>query len=925
MRDLDLKDLIDDGSPPRSPYFKWVVIGGVILVLWALASVGTALYTDFLWFEELGYEAVFSRTIASQIGMFAIGAVLFAALLAANVFAAQKLSPRETFLGSAQLPPEAVAWLRQLVGFVLVVGTLVLAIVFGLAASSAWEPALRYLNGVPFGINDPLFSKDVSFYVFNLPFYRFIQNWLVGAVVLTGLICLGLYAVNFSLSGFRFQLTPGIRGHLSALGAVFFLLIGFGYWLDINELVFSVRSAAFGAGFTDVNAQMPALWVLVAVAILSAVALVANIVLQSARLPVIALGVWAAALVLGAGVYPTIIQRFEVEPNEFEREARYIANTIDMTRKAYALDRITLSTHNVQPDLTITDIQENPVTVQNLRLWDYRPLLSLYNQIQFFQLYYRFHDIDVDRYTVDGQYRQVMLGAREMTGPPAEARTWTNETLQYTHGYGVAMSPTTEFNADGTPLFFIQDIPPAGKIPIKQPQIYFGEITDNYVIVNTSVPELDHPEAGRPVYTSYAGKGGIVLDSFLKKLLFGWRFGDLNLPITGQLKDDSRILFQRNVPDRVTKVAPFLRLDHDPYVVVGSDGNMYWIQDAYTETSHFPYSERFSPTINYIRNSVKAVINAYDGSMDLYIADDTDAMIKTYAAIFPGLFKPLSEMPEELRSHIRYPQDLFQAQSQMYLRFHMTDPQVFYNKEDLWATPKENFSGQTVEMDPYYTMMRLPDGETEEFTMIFPFTPFNKPNLAGWMAARNDGPHYGKLEAFTFSTDGRIGQVSGPEQVQAAIAGDPDISQQFTLWRGASQQDSTAGTDVLQGNLLIIPIGNTLIYAEPIFLRPKNLDQPKLTAVVLVTPGQKPVMAPTLNAALTRIIGQQVTTPTGGEPGGGEPVTDDFRRKLQEQITGMQNAINGLTQQLQTLNKALQDLSALASESTTPTPIPAPR
>lgn len=915
MRDRDFLDQFERVGPPAgAPMARWIVLGGVILGLWVLTAVATNVYTDLLWFQEVGYVSVFLEILSTKVLLFIAGAILFAVILLVNVFLARRFSPQgEDVIPPPSIPMEAVVWLRQLLGLGILAGTALLAIVFGLAAANIWEQALRFWYSVPFGLQDPLYQQDVSFYVFSLPFYRFVQGWLLGAVIVSVLVSLGIYAVNFALGGFRFQFTPAIRGHLSGLTAIFFLLLAWGYWFDIYELVFGQEGAAYGAGYTAVNARLWAYRLLIGVAVLAALVLVYNIFRRSLRLPLFAIGLWVAALALGEGLYPALVQRFQVEPDEFSLEKQYITNTINMTRRAYALDRIDIRPHEVRRQFTAEHILDNPLTVNNVRLWDHRPLRSVYKQIQFFELYYDFNDIDVDRYVVDGQYRQTMIGARELTGPPPNARTWVNQKLQFTHGYSVAMSPATEFTEKGEPEFFIKDIPPAGVVPVARPQIYYGELTNDYVIVKTSERELDHPSEAGPVYSSYEGAGGIPLGSFLNRLLFAWRLGDLNLLISGAVQPESQLLFIRQIRERVEHIAPFLSLDRDPYMVVTDEGRLVWVQDAYTHTNHFPYSEPISPNVNYIRNSVKVVVDAYDGTVQFYIADETDGIIKTYATIFPNLFKPFSEMPSVIREHLRYPQDFFEFQAQMFLKYHMTEPQTFYNQEDLWARPRETFEGVTIPMEPYYVMMRLPGEEKEEFILILPFTPFNKPNLAGWMAARNDGEHYGTLLAFAFQAEGRVGQIDGPEQVEASIASNREISGQFTLWRGSSA-GGEEGVTVLQGNLLVIPIGDTVIYVEPIYLEPKNIELPSLTAVVVVSQGKEPVLEGCLSRALARLVGQDIScaeavalAPSGGAATPAPPSSTLLRQELRT----VQEALARLRAQLDELAQALQRVADL--------------
>lgn len=914
----DSSDFLDDfepsGSQPALPYFRWILLVAGIIVIWILASLATNIWTDVLWFQEVGYLSVFVRILTARILLFIAASLIVAGVLLANAYLAYRFSPAdEDAVPLPNISVDSVAWLRYLLRWSIALIIFVCAIIFGVIAANSWEHALRFWNSLPFQVTDPLFHKDVSFYVFSLPLLDYIQTWLVAAVILGALLSIGIYIANFGLSGFRFTFTPVIKGHLSGLAAILFLLSSWGYWFDIYGLVYSDLGASYGASYTDVHARLPVLRLLIGVSFFGAIVLFYNMFRQSIRLAIIVAATWIGIFIIGILVFPGLVQRFQVEPNEFAVEAPYIDYSIDMTRKAYALDRIDIQGQEILPSFDETLVQNNPLTINNIRLWDHRPLLSLYNQIQFFELYYAFRDIDVDRYMIDGDYRQVMIGAREITGPPPEAQTWVNQKLQYTHGYGVAMSPTTEITAKGEPEFFIEDIPPSGVIPVSRPQIYYGELTNSYVIVDTDQKELDHPGEFGPSYASYEGNGGIQLNSLVKRGLFAWRFGDLNLVVSDAINSSSKLLMTRNIQERVREIAPFLTLDRDPYMIVDDKGHLLWIQDAYTRTSRYPYSEPFSPKTNYVRNSVKVVVDAYDGQTDFYVSDETDGIIQTYQSIFPDLFKPFDSMPMVIRDHLRYPQDFFETQAHMFLKYHMIDSQVFYNEEDLWETPMEVFEGDSVPMEPYYVMMRLPGEEREEFVLIFPFTPYGKPNLAGWMAARNDGEHYGNLVAFAFQAEGRVGQIDGPAQIEAAIASNAEISAQFTLWRGSSDNPDQ-GADVLQGNLLVIPIGETLIYAEPIYLQPKNLQLPSLTGVILVSQDQEPVMGTSLEDALSKMLAQ------GGE---GVPVTGEQSTNtsllggaidLQGEIKRMQNTVNALRAQVESLNDALDNILDLTRE-----------
>jgi uncharacterized membrane protein (UPF0182 family) len=700
--------------------------------------------------------------------------------------------------------------------------------------------------------------------------------------------------------------------HISLLGAGLLMVFFFSYWLGIYELVFSTRGAVFGATYTDVTARLFAHRVLMAVVVGAAVMLVANaFYFRQTRFIAGVVGLWIGAVVVVGVIYPSLVQRFQVQPSELGRERPYIERNIAATRTAFGLDRINEQTYPLlDGSMTGQVVANNPETVSNIRLWDHRPLRDVYNQIQFIRLYYDFHDVDVDRYTVDGRYRQVMASVRELSPDklPQDAQRWVNRKLQFTHGYGAVMSPVTDFTPEGRPIFFLKDVPPTGSFPVTQPEVYYGETNANYVIVNSRQPEFDYPtESDVPVYKNYAGDGGVQLSNFFRRMLFAWQFRDVNILISSEVSPESRIMYRRTVQERISTIAPFLRLDRDPYIVV-ADGRLVWIQDAYTITNRYPYSTPSSGGFNYIRNSVKVVVDAYDGTVTFYVFEPDDPLVQVYQKVFPGQFKPMDAMPAELRAHARYPEDLFTIQAEKYLTYHMTDPTVFFNKEDLWSVPKELYFGASQPMEAYYLIMKLPGEQREEFVLLMPFTPNNRPNLVAWLGARMDAPYYGQLVSFVFPKDR---QVDGPEQVEARIDNDPVIRQEIALW-------SQAGARVLRGNLLVIPMDNRLVYVEPLYLQPANLPFPELTRVIVVD-GIRVAMNTSVERAVAQLISgapsvvTQPRTPTGsGQPaspasGAAQPSgAAQSSGTLQEQLQQASQTVETLQEQLQKLREALQ-------------------
>ncbi len=883
---------------------KW----GLVLVAVVFLAVGLSflrsIYTDWLWFNNVGFLSVFTTVLKARIWLFLAGAALFGVLIAVNILLVRRYARGESVL---PLPEEAIRWLNRLVMVAIILVALILSVVFGAAASGRWELVLKLANTTSFGIADPVFGKDVAFFVFTLPVLEMAQGWLQAALIVLLIATGAMYLAFYSLRGVPFVVTPRIRGHLAVLGSLLFFDLAAGHFLRRYELLFSKSGAVVGATYTDLFARMPAQVFLIAVAAACGVLLIATLLpaLQGRRgnrLIIGAVGLWIGAVILAGNLYPSAVQRFTVDPSELEREKPYIARNIQFTRAAFGLDSVDERQYTAQQDVSAKDIQSNQATVNNVRLWDPKPLMDVYNQIQHLRLYYNFKDVDVDRYTVNGAYRQVLIGARELypQNLPVEAQNWVNQRLQYTHGYGAAASPVTEFTGDGKPVFFVQDVPPKGPIAITRPEIYFGENTSNYVIVNSLQAEFDRPTVeDLPVYVKYAGEGGVKLSDPLRRLAYAWQFGDINILISSQITAESRLQYYRSIQDRVRKVAPFLALDKDPYIVV-EDGRLLWIQDAYTITDRYPYSRPFNDTFNYIRNSVKVVIDAYNGTMDFYVADPKDPIVRVYESIFPGLFKPLEQMSPFLRTHLRYPEDLFSVQAQTYLQYHMTDPTVFFNKEDQWSVPTEVFINKQQPVVPYYIIMKLPEEANEEFVLILPFTPAQKPNMVAWLAARMDGPQYGKLVLFEFP---RGVQVDGPSQIEARIDNNTVISGQFTLW-------SQAGSKVIRGNLLVIPIGDSILYVEPIFLQAQDLALPELKRVILAS-SKKVVMQPTLDSAVAALLGAP-TVPAAQQPPSGQPpsVLSEAAQRLESIQKTLQNLKDGLT----SLEDAVSELAQILQE-----------
>jgi len=838
----------------------WILLGFI-----ALSLVGQAvpLYTDWLWFQEVGFTSVFSTRLALSGWLFlGLGAAVFVFLFVNLSVAARTAPPDVLWELEDQLGLPGRAILEPLVRRLLLPVIGVISFFAGARATASWSTVLEYVNRTPFNQVDPLFGRDLGFYFFVLPFWRLLFGWGTALVAGTLVLVAAVYVLQRSLvlTARGPRLAAGARTHLLGLAALLLVLRGIGFWLDRFDLLFSPRGLVFGASYTDVHASLPVLQWLIVLAFLCAAACVFQMFRPGWRFLVAGLVVLVVLWVTGLGIAPALLQSYRVKPNELAFERPYIEYNIRMTRQAYALDRVAEKDFAAEDNLTPALLDRNNLTVKNIRLWDHRPLLVTYGKLQEIRTYYKFRDVDVGRYTLNGEYRQVMLSARELSYRDLPSRGWINEHLTYTHGYGLVASPVNRITPEGLPDFFIKDIPPAvnsGIPKITRPEIYYGEIGNEYVFVRTRSQELDYPSGDQNVYTRYEGKGGIPVDSLLRKAAFAARFGALNVLLSNDLTPESRVMIYRDVGARVQEAAPFLKFDRDPYVVITADGRLMWMIDGYTTSDKYPYATP-ARGFNYIRNSVKATVDAFDGTVTYYIADPEDPLIRTYARAFPALFKPIDQMPKDLLIHIRYPEDLFTVQARMYATYHMQDPQVFYNKEDLWVLPRLQQEGREREMEPYFTVMRLPGEPREEFVLLSGFNPSGRDNMIALMVARMDPPHYGRLIGYAFP---KQKLVFGPRNIQARINQDPVISQQIALW---NQQ----GSRVITGTLLAIPIEQSLVYVQPLYLAAAEQGAlPELRRVV-VAYGNQIAMEPTLEGALARVFGGRVR----GEDSAGRPV-----------------------------------------------------
>ncbi len=822
----------------------------------------SGVWVDYSWFSDMGQQRVFITRITSQLAVGAVFALLSFLILYTSMRVARRMAPRAVPIGMPEGTPEQfVMVIEQLRGNMgpfldkaILYGSLVLAFFNGVEMSSNWQVFRLALAAVPFGYADPQFGRDVGFFVFQLPAWALLNDWLTGILILTTLLSAGVHVLDGAiqpwarLKGFA----PHVKAHLSVLLAFIVLSWGFRYWIDIYQLNYSQTGQIIGAGYTDIHAQIPAYTILIFISIATAIVLLANIRFQGWRLPGIALGTWLGASIILGVLWPAAVQQFVVAPNEASAEAPYIERNIAMTRQAFGLTDVEGKKFPASEDLTAKDILADRQTLSNVRLWDPDIVAQGYTQLQSIRTYYEFPDVDVDRYDIDGKREQVLVSAREMNSAqlPSTSQTWVNRHLVYTHGFGLVMSPVNDSDTRGMPKFIIGDVPPRTTTDLKtdEPRIYFGEMTDDYVIVDAGIKEFDFPLGERNAEYEYKGTGGVKVGSLITRIAWALDLGSSQVLFSEYVKPESRVLIRRNLMERVEALAPWLTYEQDPYPVL-VDGRIVWVIDAYTTSDHFPYSEGLPGSdLNYLRNSVKITVDAFDGSTRFYAFDPTDPVLQAWMSVFPTLVEPSDKIPSAIREHFRYPQGLFEAQAEIYRTYHMTDPRVFYNKEDQWEIPGER-KGQT--MEPFFVLMKLP-GETEErFYIMQPYTPRNRDNMIGWVAANSDPEEYGKRTVYLFPKE-RV--VLGPEQVSAQINQDAAISPQLSLW-------NQRGSKAIFGNMIVIPIKNSIVYVQPLYLQAETTAIPELTRVLVVY-ADKVEMERTLEAALWKVFGQ--TAPSAG-------------------------------------------------------------
>ncbi len=824
-----------------------VIAVAIAFLLFIVVPAASGFFADLWWFREIAYDVVFIRTVTTRLLLFLVAGAVGSATLYLNLSIAQRgvvPEPVMVRMGEAVAPVDVAGATRRL----RLPISILFGIVFGLGVSATWQVLLQWLHRTPFDVADPVFSRDIGYYVFSLPALSVALGMIstLAFVSLLATVPTYFFRGDVVVSPRRLRIEPSAGVHLAILLAVPFVVTALRLWfVDSAELLYSTTGPLVGASYTDLHATLPAIRVSAIAALAAAVVvLVGGARRMLGWYGVLAVGGYVSVAILGRGIVPAIMQKFVVAPTELTRETPYLERHIAATRRAWGIDSVQSRDLEGVPTLTLASLRANAATIENVRLWDRAPLLRTFGQLQEIRTYYDFVSVDDDRYWIDGKYRQVLLSPRELNAQSLPTRTFINEHLTFTHGMGLTMSPVNQVTTQGLPVLLIQDLPPAttGSLKVSRPQIYYGELAQDFVFVGTRQKEFDYPAGEANIYTAYVGKGGVPVGGLFRRMLLALHFGNSKVLLSGDITSESRVLYHRNIVTRIRKALPFLKLDRDPYLVVADDGTLKWIQDAYTTSSRYPYSFRSPDGVTYMRNSVKVVIDAYDGTVTAYVSAPNDPLVRTWAKVFPGIFVPIDSMAKDLRAHVRYPDDMFRAQTALYSTYHMDKPEEFYHREDQWQVPVVTRPDEAV---PFmrHIIMRLPDEPEAEFIYMAPFTPRGKDNLAAWMVARNDGAEYGKLRVYRFP---RQSLVFGPRQIENRINQDTEIARQVSLW-------DQRGSEVIRGDLLVIPIDHALLYVQPLYLQAEGGRIPELKRVLVAYENQV-VMRETLELALQALF-----------------------------------------------------------------------
>lgn len=844
------------------------------LFLFIMSSGVIRLIPDFLWFDSFGFSNLWLFVFKSKWLVFFVGAFVAYIWFFLNLKIVQRYSDIDvkstplnfntpfaqlnnvlTQLWNNSRSSQVQSLPSRVYNIVLHLGAIALSVIFGLTARANWQEYLAYFHQQDYGMVDPVFAKDISFYMFSLPVFDSLHSWVLGLVFMAlGVVVWTYFSKSILFLIFsQHHLSSSIRRHVGILLTFLFVLMAIGALLSRYDILFSSQGVVFGAGYTDVNVQLPFLYVKTGILFMLAFLTLVWAFQGSIFAPVAGVAVYLLVSFLGGGLIPGIVQSYFVAPNEMVKEKPYIERSIDYTREAYDLADVQTKPFKVSNTLTLDDLKRNETALRNIRLWNPGPLKQTFSQLQEIRLYYEFSQVDVDRYMIDGQIQQVMLSPRELdvNQLTQQAQTWINRHMVYTHGYGVVMSPVNEFSTEGLPIFYIKDLPPAASkgLKVTRPEIYFGERASDYVITNTKQKEFDYPKGDTNVYTHYEGEGGIQLSSSIRRMAFAWFFSDIKILISSLITSESRIMYDRDIKSIVRKLVPFLAYDRDPYLVVTPEGRLVWMLDAYTYSERFPYSEPYGRSLNYIRNAVKVTIDAYSGETNFYVVDKKDPIIATLSKLYDGVFKDYSEMPEELQQHVRYPKDMFFMQASIFKTFHMEDPQVFYNREDLWAIPKETYGESEQLLNPYYMVTRLPGEQENSFSLMVPFTPTNKNNMISLMVVSSDPDSYGDMKIYKFPKEKTI---FGPMQIESRVDQDTEISKSLTLW-------GQVGSRVIRGNLMVVPIEESLIYVEPIYLQATQSKLPELKRLIFAYDNAI-TMAKDMDTAISNVFNGDFST-----------------------------------------------------------------
>ncbi|NMA02081.1 MAG: UPF0182 family protein [Clostridia bacterium] len=897
---------------------KLLMMGAILFLAIVILPSLISLWIDYLWFQDVGYASIFTKILLTKISTGLITFLVVSALSFLILKFTLKIKPKPTHNDNVIDIDMSSPSKKNNNKLILILSLGVGLVATLISVTALWENILLFLNQTPFESIDPIFNRDISFYFFTLPLLEVIYSLalflLFGPAILT-------FIFSFYNQGFGMDPLKAIVKSLAYFISAFFILLAIAFQLQIINLLYSTRGSTYGAGFTDINITLPYLYIASAASIIAGIVFLIGIRKKNWRTTIIGPGLLLAVILVG-NLAQILVQNFIVNPNELNQEREYITRNIQMTNASYGLDNITDIEFTVDNNLTYDDIEETRVTIDNIRINDFRPARTIFNQLQGMRLYYQFNDVDIDRYTIDGQQTQVFITSRELNQDLLPAKTWINKYLKYTHGYGVVVAPANEVTAQGQPAMKVKNIPPVSEVPeleITRPEIYFGEKTNDYIIVNTKEKEIDYPLGTDNAETVYEGTAGISL-SGINRPLFALNQGNIRILISSIITGESKIIMHRNILDRVEKIAPFFTYDRDPYMVI-NQGKLYWMIDAYTLSNKYPYAQPIyfnsaGRSVNYIRNPIKVVVDAYNGDVDYYLVDESDPIANTYSNIFPDLFKPISQMPAGLREHIRYPVDLFDVQTRIFQDYHMENPNVFYNREDAWSIATETYSNNTEIINPYYVNMSLSSSNEVEYILMRPFTPIGRNNMVGWLAARNDGENYGELVLYRFS---KQELVYGPMQIESRISSDGDIAREIALW-------DQRGSQVIRGNLLVIPIKNSILYVEPLYIQASNENSLPEVNRIIVAFQDKIVMERTLDEALIKLFrgvsgGTGTTIPE--TPGSGEteqsPTLDIdinvLARRVREAFERAQNASQSgnwaqygeALQELETLITQLED------------------